>query len=128
MKLLIQGTLIDLNAYIRLERSNKFAGAETKRKMTDIVAWTAKAKKFRVDFPFLLKITWAYPNRRIDPDNIAFATKFILDGLQLAGAIDNDGWDTVKGIFHVFEQAKSPFIELHFLDAAQKQTLNYYPE
>ena len=38
-------------------------------------------------------------NKKRDPSNVfASATKFIEDGLQAAGVIENDGWDQVLGI------------------------------
>lgn len=40
---------------------------------------------------------WMEKNRRRDPDNIAAAKKFVLDGMVQAGLLKNDGWSQVKG-------------------------------
>ena len=43
-------------------------------------------------------------NKRKDKDNIAFAKKFILDGMIQAKLIQNDGWKEISGFtdeFHV---------------------------
>ena len=52
------------------------------------------------------QITYYRKNKRYDPDNIAAGKKFILDALQKAGIIKNDGWKTVKGFFEKWEVDK----------------------
>ena len=42
-----------------------------------------------------VSILWDCPNRKKDPDNIAFAKKFILDGLREALVLENDGWNNI---------------------------------
>jgi len=45
-------------------------------------------------FPIQIHFHWYVANRKIDPDNISAAgRKLILDALQQAGIIPNDGWD-----------------------------------
>lgn len=95
------------NEYIDAERANKFKGAEIKKIETERVRWACvgvlpvKAYPIRIDF------VWWCPSKRIDPDNIAFAKKFILDGLQKAGVIKNDSWDyTSRGFSDTFRLAK----------------------
>jgi len=36
--------------------------------------------------------TWREPNRKRDPDNVVMGKKFVLDALQQAGILPNDGW------------------------------------
>lgn len=50
-----------------------------------------------------LDITWIETNKRRDPDNIAAFIKFILDGLQKANIIENDGWGQIIGWENTFE-------------------------
>ena len=47
---------------------------------------------------------WYCKNKKVDPDNISFAKKFILDGFQDAKLIENDGFKQIccfQDIFHV---------------------------
>lgn len=66
------------------------------------------SEKHRVPFfeTILLQITYYRKNRMYDPDNICSAKKFILDGLQKAGVIENDGWKVVKGFQETWEVDK----------------------
>ena len=44
-----------------------------------------------------LELLWGEPSKRRDPDNIAAFIKFILDGMQTAEIIKNDGWNQIMG-------------------------------
>jgi Holliday junction resolvase RusA-like endonuclease len=44
-----------------------------------------------------VRFTWVERNRRRDIDNVAFAKKFVLDGLVAAGVIGNDTPQYVAG-------------------------------
>jgi Holliday junction resolvase RusA-like endonuclease len=44
-----------------------------------------------------LSLTWVQKNKRRDPDNLAAFIKFLLDGMQHAGIIKNDGWNQIEG-------------------------------
>lgn len=57
---------------------------------------------------------WFAPNRMKDPDNIAFAKKFILDAMQAAGVLPRDSWRYVGGGFaDLFEvDASRPRVEV----------------
>jgi len=46
---------------------------------------------------------WIESNKRRDPDNVAFAKKFILDAAQKAGLIENDGHKQIAGFTDRFE-------------------------
>lgn len=77
-------------------------GAKLKREFTEFVAWTVKGKPIitkQSDFTF----TWFVPDKRSDPDNIAFACKFIFDGLVEGGVLPKDSMRYVKSIHHLFE-------------------------
>lgn len=98
MKITIPGELTDLNQFIDRCR-NAFL--------------LAKAAGFKVNGPAFLKITWFCKNKRKDKDNIAFALKFIQDGMVAAGVIRNDGWKEIDGFSHHFEVDKdAPRIEI----------------
>lgn len=114
IKYKIDGELLDQNRYFSIERTNRFAAAQVKKDQTWLCQLAAQHLKSIGDQPFKVIIDWFTPNQRKDPDNLAFAIKFILDGLQSAGVIANDGFKNVRGINHrTFEVDKqNPRIEI----------------
>lgn len=99
-KIVIPLPLTDLNTYINKERGHRQAGAAEKRKMTKKCAlFVTRAMQLGVkfEFPCRVKLTWIIPNKRKDADNIAFAKKFIFDGMVQAGFIENDNLNYIKG-------------------------------
>lgn len=79
-----------LNEYIDCERGSTIAAAAMKKKCTEQVkeqclSQQTESVKGKVDLLF----EW-HSSTRHDPDNVAFAKKFILDGLQAAGVLEND--------------------------------------
>ena len=100
MRLTIPGELVDLNTYINAERSNRYAGAKIKAEMTDYITLLAKQLKIKnrpIGAPVRLTYHWYCKDKRKDKDNIAFAKKFIQDGLVNAGVLKNDGWNDIEG-------------------------------
>ena len=85
-----------------------------KKEYTNLCAmYTKKVIKKPIDNPIFLEITWYCKNKRKDMDNVASAKKFILDGLQQAGAIKNDGWKEISGWTEKFEIDKNnPRVEI----------------
>ena len=79
-----------LKEYIDCERGSTIAAAAMKKKCTEQVkeqclSQQIESVKGKVDLLF----EW-HSSTRHDPDNVAFAKKFILDGLQAAGVLEND--------------------------------------
>ena len=111
----IPGEFTTLNQYISSERSNRYAGAkvkdeETQRAMVETLSLEPLTGN-RYDIVFC----WYRKDRRTDPDNIAFAAKFILDGLQASRFLPNDKWSYVASITHLFFiDAKNPRVEIKF--------------
>ena len=106
MKIIIPGELPDLNEIIRVSKLHYGAYSTMKRKYTKIVAIHS------MNLPKIKKgdfvIRWYSKNRRKDPDNIAGGgTKILLDGLIDAGILENDGWNQVNSITHLFEVDKN---------------------
>jgi Holliday junction resolvase RusA-like endonuclease len=101
---------MDLNKFINLQRGNRYGGAKAKKDQTNLC--TMYIKRAMADglsvkkYPITVKFKWVMPNRRKDKDNIAFAKKFILDGMQEAGLIVNDGWSQIDGFEDEFEVDK----------------------
>ncbi|MGM0175730.1 RusA family crossover junction endodeoxyribonuclease [Enterococcus sp. DIV0800] len=115
-KITIKNHLTDLNAYIAAINRNRLAGNRIKQKETYVVrhAFLQKIDEFKnLKLPIALDIIWFCKDKRKDKDNIAFAIKFILDGMIAAGVIKNDGWSEISGFSHHFEvDKKRPRIEI----------------
>ena len=87
----ISGRMTGANEYIRELNSDRNAGNRIKRRETDRAAWSARAAHMPTFFrPVQVSFLWVEPNRRRDLDNVAFAKKFVLDGLVRAQVIAND--------------------------------------
>lgn len=93
----IKGIMPGLNDYSGAERVHRQVAAKMKREETARVAWAAKAQLPKFTKTIRLTITYREKARNRDKDNIAFAKKFILDGLKDAGCIPNDGWAWIDG-------------------------------
>jgi Holliday junction resolvase RusA-like endonuclease len=112
----IPGTLPGLNEVTQANRTHWAKGAEQKKTLTDGIAWVLRDQARSMtrqiglaDYTF----TWYERNRKRDPDNIASATKYIMDSLQSAGIISNDGWRNVRSISHRFAVDKDkPRVEI----------------
>lgn len=108
-KMLIEGELTALNEFINAERRNRYIAAKIKKDETGYcqeVAEKSELKLQETDFPCALIITWYVKNKRKDADNIAFAKKFILDGLVEAGVLPNDNRKYVQGFVDIVKEDK----------------------
>lgn len=102
--LTVPGRFPSLNDYVSAERSDRQAGARMKREETDRVAWEALSQRVPAfTEPVAVRILWVEPNRRRDLDNVAFAAKFVLDGLVRAGILQDDSQRWVRALQHTFE-------------------------
>ena len=104
----IPGEFTTLNQFIAQTNSNRHAGAEVKKAETNRVRFCAIENRIPeiTEYPVDLHLTWYRKNQKSDPDNIAFAIKFVLDGLQTAGVLRQDTWACVKSITHEFRVDK----------------------
>ena len=102
--LTLPGEFCDFNTFQNKTRYNKFAGAGVKKSETERVYWECKSQKIKpvAQYPVTVSFKWYSKNTRKDVDNIAFAKKFILDGLVMAKVIDNDSQQFVKGFSDEF--------------------------
>jgi len=110
--LTIQGSLTDLNTYIDAERSNRYNGAKIKKENTELCLWQIKGKLERIDKQVEVICTWYTKDLKKDPDNVAFAKKFILDAIVKAGILKNDGRKQIKGFRDRFEVDKRERVEI----------------
>lgn len=111
MKFILQGKLPTLNEYIKAERTNRFMAAKLKKEATQSVAWQVKRLK-KISSPSYYTFEWYVKDSRTDSDNIAFACKFIFDGLQESGILDNDSFKNVIAIDHRFYVSKNERVEI----------------
>lgn len=101
--------LCSLNEFISAANRSRYQANAIKRRCTEACdIYTTIASKHGVAFvwPCTLRFTWVVANRRRDPDNIAYAKKFILDGMQASGFLPNDSLKYITGFRDVFIVAK----------------------
>ena len=117
MKFVLLGEWTTLNQYSDAERTHYRYGASIKKAETNRAALELKMQWDGTPVPkSVFKFTWYRKNRRTDPDNIAFAKKFLLDAMEEVGIIDNDGWKNVAGFIDDFFVDKSnPRVEIELI-------------
>lgn len=117
MILTIPGEFTTLNPFISENRKNKYAGALLKKEETLRVYYemlVQKVKKIKLGRGKLyIRFNWYRSNKKTDPDNIAFARKFIMDGLVLAKVIPDDTWNIIGGFSDRFYvDKKNPRVDI----------------
>lgn len=113
----IPGRFPSLNDYIKAERANARYAASMKHDETDRVANAAFGLP-HFQCPVIVSFKWVEPNMRRDVDNIAFAHKFILDGLVKAGALKGDSRKYVVGLQDDFSEVDpdNPRVEVMIIE------------
>ena len=98
-KIMIFEPLPDLNTYIDTERRNKYKAASMKKSSNATVSEAAHNQLggFQAHHPVRLHYLWVMPDARKDLDNVAFAHKFVQDGLVAAGILAGDSQKYVIG-------------------------------
>lgn len=116
MIITIPGSLPTLNEYINAERSNKHLAAKMKKTYTDICAYSF-IRATRPEGSAYFAFRWYRKDKRADPDNVAFAKKFIFDGMVKAKFLVNDGWTQVSELHdEFFIDKKNPRVEIIILE------------
>ena len=116
VKIIIPGTLPNLNDYISAERTHRQAGAKMKRlaetRIKLVTRPQLKGKRFTG--PVIMRYTWYEPNRRRDKDNISsFGRKVIQDALVQDLVLPNDGWENIISFSDCFAvDKKNPRVEV----------------
>jgi Holliday junction resolvase RusA-like endonuclease len=111
----VVGELTDLNTYIDAERSHRLIASKLKREETERVAWEAKGARLPkiAEYPVHLAYRWYSKDTRKDIDNVAFAKKFVHDGLVLAGVLEGDSRKHVAGFSDsFFVDKENPRVEV----------------
>lgn len=118
-KFTIKGEITDLNTYIKALNSSRWGGNSIKQTETDRVAWEARVARMSpvLKYPVRICYRWYSPDQRKDTDNVAFAKKFINDGLVVAGVLENDSRKYVAGFVDEFYIDKSnPRVEVEITE------------
>jgi len=102
IQILILYRFTSLNDYIEAERTNRNIAAKIKRQETEIARYAALSTEPVDKYPVSIVCYWYRKDQRTDPDNVAFAIKFILDGFIKAQLLKGDGWKYIKEINHKF--------------------------
>lgn len=115
----VLGELADLNAFIKATNSHYTVGNRVKRENTETVSHEALVNKVEPvrDYPVRVVFSWYSKDNRRDIDNVAFAKKFVLDGLVEAGVLENDSRKFVCGFadeFHI--DRKRPRVEVEIIE------------
>lgn len=120
-KIIIPGMLPNLNDYTKANRSNKFAGANMKKKTeAKITAAIIEHNPPKFKGKTRLDFKWYEPNKRRDLDNICFAKKFILDALVKNEILKTDDWRGVIGFTDTFFiDPDNPRIEVEIEEAEE---------
>lgn len=113
IKFVVYGELPALNEIIAAAKSHYGNYSKLKHKNTDRVILAAKQQHIPQMDKINITIAWYCKNKRKDKDNVSAGQKFILDGLQKAGIIANDGWSNIGDIRHKFDVDKQcPRVEV----------------
>lgn len=105
-----------LNEYIDCERGSTIAAAAMKKKCTEQVKEQCLLQQIQpVNGKVDLLFEW-HSSTRHDPDNVAFAKKFILDGLQLAGVLENDNRKFIGTMADEIIQDDEDYVILHITE------------
>lgn len=116
----IPGRMPDLNDMIAAAKAGRGKYqpyARDKGAYTDMVAWYCKAARVPHLPRVRVRITWIEPDARRDPDNIAAAAKYVMDGLVEAGVIQDDRQRYVAGIEHAWAvDRRRPRVEIEITE------------
>lgn len=121
-KIFIPDEFTTLNEYIDAERGHLMKGAQIKKVETRRVLFHCRSQATPgvEHYPVFVHFHWIRKDKRTDPDNVAAAKKFILDGLVEAGVLSNDGWKQVGGMSDTFEvNPENPGVIVNIVDAEE---------
>ena len=94
--------LPSLNEYVNACRTNRYKGAEMKRRLEGEIGLFVRGLP-RFDYPVRITFRWTEASARRDFDNVAFAKKFILDALVKEGRLKDDNRKCVTGFVDEFD-------------------------
>lgn len=105
---------VSLNEFLNMAKTSPFIVSNYKKNIeADIGKCIRQLPSFdKVSIIFL----WIEENKRRDPDNIAFARKFILDALVRNKKIKNDTQRYIRGLFDVFVNGEQTKVILKIIE------------
>lgn len=122
----IPGRLSGLNGHDNNSRKHAQAGGRHKKEQQQIVEYAilaARAPKVPAAwYPVSVTFRWYEKDRKRDPDNVAFAKKYILDAMQTMNTIKGDGWRHIAALtdeFHI--DRENPRIEVIVREAPKNE-------
>ncbi len=119
MKFTIPTRFPSLNDYTSANRTNRYKGADIKKKCQQEAFIAIRQAKLKPvgKYPIGLRITWYEPNKRRDIDNITWSVKVILDSMVQAKIIIDDSQKYVTRIENeVLVDNKNPRIEVEIIE------------
>lgn len=119
----IRGKLPGLNEYIEACRTNSKKGNRMKQNAERMIA-AQVGRMEPVRERCTVHLIWHEKDRRRDPDNVAFAKKFLLDALQHCGKIPNDSSRYIAGFTDSFEYGGDYGVTLRFETEAEHERLD----
>ena len=118
----IRGRLPGYNEYNSDRRGNKYKRNREKQDVEQLIAWSARRQKIRPEEgPCFFVFEWHEKTKAKsrDPDNIAFAKKFIFDRLQKVNVIEDDTAYQVRGFSDRFIYDKSQGVVVYIIPEAE---------
>tara|TARA_R100000008_G_scaffold43893_1_gene25488 strand:+ start:206 stop:646 length:441 start_codon:yes stop_codon:yes gene_type:complete len=122
--LVIPGTLPQLNDVIRTSKGHWHNYANLKKRTEKFIEACILQQKLKpcnegVWFHF----SWISKDYKVDPDNLAFAKKYIIDALVSQKIITQDGRSTVRGFMDDFpaKDPENPRIEVVIFELSQEK-------
>lgn len=99
----IPGKLPTLNEYTNSNRTHWGAGATLKKEATKAAEIASSCLEIPDGSAVILHYDWHISTRH-DLDNIAFAQKFVQDGIVSGGKLPNDNRKYIRGFTHKFTE------------------------
>lgn len=96
MKIYIDYDFPNWNKYINVERANRYAASNLKKKELDIVRYSTIGMKYTGTYPIKLTFIKYFKDKRQDLDNVR--VKGLIDGLVKCGVIKNDNLNCITEI------------------------------
>lgn len=120
LTIVIEGEFPTLNQYTDAERTHRQIAAKMKAEQTLVVSYATLGVLPITEYPVKVVFHWYRLNQKSDPDNIAFAKKFILDGLQVSKVLKGDGWKQISGFEDHFYNDSNPRTVIEFIKGEAK--------
>lgn len=116
--LVVPNELSTMNKMINADRSHWAVGAKKKKNNTWLVAGLCREQGIKkVSTPPRLFITFYRKNKRTEKDNLLAQTKELLDGMVMAGVLDDDRWDNYTDLSFTFRiDSKNPRLVVEIIE------------